>query len=147
MRGGFACCLHQGASGRCWVSEAGFLIVWSPAHGYGGSCLFLRFHTAPLCLIANAASPHRLLSSVRARPLWSMVNKYERPTAYGGITVEKTQLQSFGSVQEISTVYLWYLQTVYEVNDYRSSNKQKEEEEISQITDVSVCVCVWWLSV
>lgn len=71
-----------------------------------------------------------------------MVNKYERPTAYGGITVEKTQLQSFGSVQEISTVYLWYLQTVYEVNDYRSSNKQKEEEEISQITDVSVCVCV-----
>lgn len=85
VRGGFACGLHQGASGRCWVSKAGFLIIWSPAHGHGGSCLFLRFHTAPHCLIANAASPHRLLSSMCATLLWSMANKYERPAARGGM--------------------------------------------------------------
>lgn len=85
VRGGFARCLHQGASGRCWVSKAGFLIIWSPAHGHGGSCLFLRFHTAPHCLIANAASPHRLLSSMCATLLWSMVNKYERPAARRGM--------------------------------------------------------------
>lgn len=116
VRGGFACCLHQGASGRCWVSEAGFLIVWSPAHGHGGSCLFLRFHTAPLCLIANAASPHRLLSSVCATPLWSMANKYERPTAHTGMAAEKQRL-SLGSVWVILMVYLWSLQTVYVVDD------------------------------
>lgn len=122
MRAGFACCLHQGASGRCWVSKAGFLIIWSPAHRHGGgSCLFLRFHTAPHCLIANGASPHRQLSSMCATPLWSMANKYERPGARRGME------------GGILMVHLWSLQTLYEGNDWMVPRNKWEGEERCQI--------------
>lgn len=89
--------------------------------GGGGSCLFLRFHTAPHCLIANAASPHRLLSSMCATPLWSMANKYERPAARRGLE------------GGILMAHLWSLQTVYEGNDWMVPRNKWEREERSRI--------------
>lgn len=157
-RGGFACCLHQGASGRCWVSEAGFLIVWSPAHGHRGKL--------PLPEISHCSFSvwlQMLPLPTGCYPAW-VPHRYDRwrtnmrePRLVEGSNCGKTLQLTFGeSATDINAAFVVPAKSLCGkwVQELQGTMESEEEISLSLETVVPVvaismitgCDCIPWLS-